>query len=413
MKRLLVILLATAVFAAACTNGQSALDPTALSVDGSTVSVAQLNDEMTWLEENPSAANRIFNAGAPGAGGELQLHGEAAGSWNPDIVAVILTLHAQRFLIEDTLAEIGAEITEADRQAARRTLDSRYGEPNPQTGMIEEGTVASMPEGLSATLVTLEATNEAALRVVLADGGGEVTEAELRERYDDAVAFFEEEQAAMTPPEPGPCASHILFFFDADDPGAGEPTDEQLDEAFAAAEATLADLEAGADFAELAAERSDDPGSAADGGRLPCLPPGSYVAEFEAAAAQLEVGELSEPVVTDFGVHIIRRDADEEPDEQAAAMDEPEIPSFEEIRSELQVQMESERGDELLRERLVPIFEAVLERAEVEVDPRFGTWDDQAAQVIPPEGSSPAPVAPTEGNDDVPLFEDAPGIGLP
>jgi peptidyl-prolyl cis-trans isomerase C len=69
----------------------------------------------------------------------------------------------------------------------------------------------------------------------------------------------------------------------------------------------LADLKAGADFAELAKSQSQDPGSAAKGGELGYLPKGRTVPEFEAAAFALKkAGDLSGVVKTQFGYHILR-----------------------------------------------------------------------------------------------------------
>ena len=60
-----------------------------------------------------------------------------------------------------------------------------------------------------------------------------------------------------------------------------------------------------ADFAQLAREVSKD-GSAQQGGDLGWATPGRYVPEFEAALAQLQPGEISEPLVSRFGVHLIQ-----------------------------------------------------------------------------------------------------------
>lgn len=61
----------------------------------------------------------------------------------------------------------------------------------------------------------------------------------------------------------------------------------------------------GESFGELAREYSEDPGSAARGGQLPFYKRGDLAPEFEATAMTLNPGELSDPVETDFGFHLI------------------------------------------------------------------------------------------------------------
>ena len=65
-------------------------------------------------------------------------------------------------------------------------------------------------------------------------------------------------------------------------------------------------LEEGADFHELAAERSIDDSNSAQGGNLGWFDDDTMVPEFSEAAFELEVGEISEPVETNFGFHIIQ-----------------------------------------------------------------------------------------------------------
>lgn len=81
-------------------------------------------------------------------------------------------------------------------------------------------------------------------------------------------------------------------------------------EAKAKAEAILAQLKAGADFATLAREMSEDPGTKANGGELGFFGKGTMVAPFEAALDKLQKpGELSGLVETQFGYHIIKLEA--------------------------------------------------------------------------------------------------------
>jgi peptidyl-prolyl cis-trans isomerase SurA len=76
-------------------------------------------------------------------------------------------------------------------------------------------------------------------------------------------------------------------------------------------------VKGGADFAELARQYSDD-GTAARGGELDWVYPGDTVPEFERAYQELKIGEVSEPVRTPFGYHLIqvleRRSSDMSPE---------------------------------------------------------------------------------------------------
>ena len=88
-------------------------------------------------------------------------------------------------------------------------------------------------------------------------------------------------------------------------PGAeGKPelTDEQ---ALAKAQDVVKKLKGGADFAAVAKADSDDTGSAQQGGDLGEFHRGMMVPPFEDAAFALKVGEVSDPVKTPFGYHVI------------------------------------------------------------------------------------------------------------
>ena len=83
------------------------------------------------------------------------------------------------------------------------------------------------------------------------------------------------------------CARHILL-----------PTLEE-------AKAVLARLEKGEAFAQVAREVSQDPGSKEAGGELGCEPEGTYIPAFEKALLLLEPGQVSPPVQTEYGFHLI------------------------------------------------------------------------------------------------------------
>lgn len=100
-----------------------------------------------------------------------------------------------------------------------------------------------------------------------------------------------------------------------------------------------AQLADGADFATLAEENSSD-GSSARGGDLGWFGEGDMVQPFGEAVAGMEVGEISEPVETDFGWHVIRLD-----DTRMS-----EVPAFEDVRGQLEQQVQRKAAQALIEE---------------------------------------------------------------
>lgn len=147
---------------------------------------------------------------------------------------------------------------------------------------------------------------------------------------DEALQVLYDEQAEkyVTPEERH--ARHILVRLapDADEETAAAALDK--------ANSIISRLDDGEDFAVLAKELSDDPGSAANGGDLGSFGRGLMTPEFEKAAFELQPGEVSQPVKSPFGLHII--EVLEITPEVATPLDE--------VRTELTAQLLSaERAD--------------------------------------------------------------------
>ncbi|MBM3531003.1 MAG: peptidylprolyl isomerase [Alphaproteobacteria bacterium] len=113
-----------------------------------------------------------------------------------------------------------------------------------------------------------------------AEGKAAATDQAMRKVYDEAITQMAAEMEVR--------ARHILVATEAE------------------AKAVLAELKKGTDFAELAKLKSKDPGAAAEGGDLGYFAKDQMVPEFADAAFKLEKGQLSEPVKSQFGWHVIR-----------------------------------------------------------------------------------------------------------
>jgi foldase protein PrsA len=98
--------------------------------------------------------------------------------------------------------------------------------------------------------------------------------------------------------------SHILISLTLED-----GTKRTQEDALKRANEVIAKLNAGEKFADLAKQYSDDPGSKENGGQYESTNVNSWVAEFKQAVLALPLNKVSEPVLSQFGYHIIRVDA--------------------------------------------------------------------------------------------------------
>ncbi|WP_150046293.1 SurA N-terminal domain-containing protein [Methylomonas rhizoryzae] len=119
--------------------------------------------------------------------------------------------------------------------------------------------------------------------------------ADVKATDDELKAFYEEQKAQYTTPERRKI-SHILFAFGKDG---------NQSEALQRAQRAKQEL-AGKDFASLAAEVSDDKLTAKNGGDLGLFNVGVMEKDFEEAASRLKQGEVSDPVKSAFGYHLIK-----------------------------------------------------------------------------------------------------------
>jgi peptidyl-prolyl cis-trans isomerase C len=129
---------------------------------------------------------------------------------------------------------------------------------------------------------------------------GAVNDAAMHHVYDEAVKQMGEQQEVR--------ARHILVENEAD------------------AKAILVELKKGGDFAELAKTKSKDPSAAAEGGDLGYFTKDQMVPEFAEVAFKLDKGQLSDPVKSQFGWHIIRVE-----DKRTKA-----VPQFDQVKDQIE-----------------------------------------------------------------------------
>ncbi len=209
----------------------------------------------------------------------------------------------------------GTDITVGHMLVLRTRLPQQYQNlPADQlfTGILEQliqqEILRSANDGLSTTGRYVLENEERALAAT------EVASAYARDLVtDDAVQAAYDAQFGSVEPETEYNASHILV-----------ETEEE-------ARQLIADLEGGADFAELARERSTGP-SGPNGGSLGWFGKGMMVAPFEEAVVAMEAGAISEPVQTQFGWHVIKLN---ETRDKA-------IPTLDEVRGDIVEQLQAE-----------------------------------------------------------------------
>lgn len=155
-------------------------------------------------------------------------------------------------------------------------------------------------------------------------GNVAVSEEDLRSFYETEVA--ENPEMFVTPEQRR--TRHILINIDDD-------TSEEA--ALERIEALRARIDGGEDFATVAREASEDSGSAAQGGDLDWVERGMMVAPFEEALFQLQPGEVSEPVKSPFGYHLILL-------EELRAGD---TRTFEDMREELASELRTRKAEDL------------------------------------------------------------------
>ncbi len=163
----------------------------------------------------------------------------------------------------------------------------------------------------------------------------EASEEELQDLYQQRIAALAEQRRA----------AHILIETDGSDDAAAK---EKIDE-------VAKRLASGEDFSALAKELSQDPGSANEGGDLGFAGPGVYDPAFEEALYALDEGQVSAPVRSDFGWHLIK----------LLDVQSPEIPTMESLKPELVRELKAQQVEQRFVEASKQLEDTAFESSDL------------------------------------------------
>ena len=337
--------LAGALVSGACGEG---LEPAAAEVNGERIPQSALNDELEAMRGNDAYIDYLSARQSPA-------FGSGAATFNADFVRGVLRRQVYLELVHQEFERQGLEVTEKDLEFVRDDVANEVGGPD----IFEQ-----FDEDYQNVLLRRSA-EVALLQAKL--GGAAVDDAAMRAYYDEHQAEF-----AQT------CVRHMLFA--VIDEATGEvdtaQTEAQSADLLTQAQAAHGRVVAGEDFNALAAQLSKDVSNAADGGYLGCVGTGQFVPEFDDAMEATAPGQVSAPVKTQFGHHLIKVDSrGPQPFEQVA----------DQIRDRLTQESSQSLG---------LFLSDALTKADVEINPRYGEFsrDLQSPGIVPPRTPTTQPV---------------------
>ncbi len=332
MRKLLVLAVGVLALAGA---GCNATAPYAAKVNGATISQGDLNSELTAIRSDPAYLNQIQS--------QSQVTGAGKDSFDSSFVAQVLNRQIVFQLVHQEAVRRGITISGQDVNLARADTASALGGTS-----VLDGLPVSYQNNLirhSAEVTALEA------RLAHVDIGPKAV-----------AAYYATHQQSFVQQ----CVSHILVATQAD------------------AAALRAQIVAGASFADVARSQSQDQASATNGGQLGCGPTGRFVTGFEQAVDAQPTGQLSQPVQTQFGWHLI-----EVTSRQPLSLTQAQP----QIRAALLANAQT---------ALTSTLQRAESRASVTVNPRYGTYETRGNQtgIVPPSAppSSTLNFVPANGN---------------
>lgn len=186
-----------------------------------------------------------------------------------------------------------------------------------------------------------------------------VTDEALRKVYEDAIKQMGTKEEVH--------ARHILIRAKAEDEKATAEAKKKI-------EAIIAKLKGGEDFEKLAKESTEDPSGKANGGDLGYFTKEQMVPEFSTVAFELKKGDISEPVKTQFGWHVLK-------------VEDKRIkppPKFEEVKDQLVSFVQRKAQADMIQKL----------RADAKIEKFYKTEEEKKPDVANSDDKKPAPAKP-------------------
>ncbi|HET8811497.1 MAG TPA: peptidyl-prolyl cis-trans isomerase [Gaiella sp.] len=296
MKRSLMLAaaaLAVLTVVAGCGDTDEVPTDAVAVVDGTPISKSTLDELLTRTKKTYAAQKRQFpKAGTP----EYQ-------SLQTQAVAFLV----QRAEYAREADKLGVKVTDAQIQKKVDDVKKQY----------FGGNQKKFEAGLKAQSYTLAALRDDARAQLVSEGiykditgNAKISDAEAQQYYDQNIDRYKVAESRVV--------RHILV-----------KTKNEADQ-------IRSEIEGGADFATLAKEKSLDPGSKDQGGKL-TVSKGQTVAPFDKAAFSLDTNQLSGPVKTQYGYHLIQPLTD---------VKQGRVTPFTEVRAQIKSQLlQQKKGD--------------------------------------------------------------------
>jgi foldase protein PrsA len=320
--------------------GSDAVKQTAATVNGETISISEVSRALDRFEETVQFE-------------QLAQQGDES-SAKRQFEQAYLAQQIRRAVLRPAAAELGVEVTDAQVQDQLDQIKSQFSsEKEFEKALADRGFTA-----LELDELIRDEILQGKIRAKVTEDTA-ASQEEVRDYYESRAEVYKQTKVQHILVNKGDLAGDISNRLQ------GAPGD-RVDEL----------------FAKLAKRYSTDSSNKNSAGELGWVSPGSLVAEFEEAMDSLEAGEVSDPVQTDFGVHVIR---------VTGRRQQP----YSRVADEIEARLSGTAAEDAYTEWLKNAYE----EAGVEVNPRYGELDPSTGQItnatsadVPgADDSSPAP----------------------